>query len=435
MSNSNSLSGTRRQILKLASGVCAGLSAPWVSVSRANDTADFDVIVVGAGMAGLYAAKQLILNGHRVKVLEASNRHGGRIKTATLGDTRIEMGAEEHYLAKNNPIYDAITGLLGEDAYVKTYDADSMLSIDNGKTCWEETGDCYKDKDISKYWEYWDVFGNTSQQTDFSKTMADDVLERYGVDVNHRAYHLYDNAIAGSVYGTSLDRIGVASLAVQDQKWTLSDSIRVLAPHDLGYADVLDQLWWSDIIDHVQLNSPVKEIDSTGKFVKVTDVHGQRYTASKVIVTVSIGVLQSESIKFLPGLPRATIDAYNNIGMGRGMKVCLRFKEQIWDSKLTYFVSEGFCSSGWIPSSYKQDTPDNMVMCYPMGHSAQALTDLANKAGAGVGADNVIIEALLDDLTQMLGDKVKQSYLDGIVQNWSADPYIRGSYSYPMLET
>ena len=434
MYKKTSICNTRRGFLKLTAGLSASISAPWVSLAQAEDQSDFDVVVVGAGMAGLYATKYLLSQGFKVLVLEASDRHGGRVYSHTLGQTRIELGAEEHYLRKNNPVYDAVTGALGKDAYVRTYDRDTLNSID-GSTCWEETGDCYKDADISRYWEYLNIFGNPSQQTDFSLTMADDVFNRYGIDKDHRAYHLFDSGIAGSIYGASLDRIGIASLAAQDYKWTLSSDIRVLAARDIGYLDVLNQVWWKDVLEYVKLNRPVAGIDSSGDTVRITDANGEMVSAKKVIVTASIGVLQSESIKFTPELPETTVHAYNNIGMGMGMKVALRFKEQFWDSKMTYFVSEGLSSSGWVPSSYKKESEDNIVMCYPMGNNVRALNDLAKQKGGGVAGDEAIIQVMLNDLEILLGGKAKQLYIDGVVQNWGLDPYVLGSYSYPMLET
>ena len=72
------------------------------------DTAS-DVIVVGAGSAGLYAAKTLQNLGYEVVVLEATDRIGGRVKSAVLGDMRVELGAEEHYLALGEkPVWPAM---------------------------------------------------------------------------------------------------------------------------------------------------------------------------------------------------------------------------------------------------------------------------------------------------------------------------------------
>ena len=72
-----------------------------------DDVTSHDVIVVGAGAAGLYAAKTLQGLGYEVLIIEAADRIGGRIKSETLGDMRVELGAEEHYLAEgDNPIWE-----------------------------------------------------------------------------------------------------------------------------------------------------------------------------------------------------------------------------------------------------------------------------------------------------------------------------------------
>lgn len=427
----------RRQTLKLVGGAGIAISALRLGQAASVDSASMssDVIVVGAGMAGLYAARELLQQGYRVRVLEASDRHGGRIYSKTLGDTRIEMGAEEHYLAKNNPIYQAVVDELGADAYTRAYVGDQLVSMNGGKTCWEDTGDCEDDPDIRDFWRYWSYYSNLGKHKDFSITMADDVLAQYAVDKNHRAYHLYDSGIAGSIYGASLDRIGAASLAQQDWIWTLSEDIRVLAPGNVGYLDVLDRIWWRDVLSHVELNKPVTHIDTGGSNVVVHDASGAQYLANKVIVTASVGVLQSETIRFTPQLPASTVDAYTNIGMGRGMKVALRFKEQFWDDKMAYLITEGLSSSCWVPSSYKTGTDDRIVMCYPMGDNGQKLTDIAQAAGGGDSGDAEIVKVMLADLDQIFSAQASAGFIDAIVQDWTANPYVRGSYSYPMPAT
>ena len=428
----------RRKIFKMAAGAGLGYltSALIPGTGRASgDGAAYDVIVVGAGMAGLYAARDLIARGYRVLVLEAMGRHGGRVYSATLGETRIEMGAEEHYLGRNNPIYKAVVDAYGADVYGQAYAGEQMISMDGGKTCWEETGNCAADADIQNFWDYWTHFGNPGNYRDFSTTMADDVLTRYGVDRSHRAYHLFDNGVAGSVYGASLQKIGSASLARQDWLWALSQDVRVLTPPDLGYSDVLDAIWWQDVLDHVVLNRPVTRIEYDKSQVTVTDATGATHHAHKVIVTASIGVLQSETIQFAPELPAATIEAYRNIGMGRGLKIALRFAAPFWEKRLSYLIAEGLLSSCWVPTHYKKDTQDHILMCYPMGDNGQALTDLARQAGGGLNGQKAVIEVMLADLELMFGQRVRSNYLDAMVQDWTAQPYVQGSYSYPMPRT
>jgi len=155
--------------------------------------------------------------------------------------------------------------------------------------------------------------------------------------------------------------------------------------------------------------------------------------AQYVIVTVSIGVLQNELIQFTPSLPDATVNAYQGIGIDQGMKVLLRFSTAWWkfeDRQLGWLVTEGVCGAAWAPSDYKEGSSDHIIMCYPMGHNGDLLTAL--------GSDAAIIDAVLSDLDKVFPHAPNQAtanFLDGLVQNWGADPYTRGVYSYPMVGT
>ncbi|MDJ0779402.1 MAG: FAD-dependent oxidoreductase [Gammaproteobacteria bacterium] len=427
----------RRRLSKLiAGGGLASTLPAWPANGRAAEAEKaYDVIVVGAGMAGLYAAKTLLQQGYRVRVLEATARHGGRIYSRTLGSTRIEMGAEEHYLARDNPIYDAVVDGYGIDVYTRAYVGEQLLTMDGDKTCWEDSGSCDQDPDIRNFWKYQEYYGRRGKHRDFSLTMADVILERYGVGPDHRAYHLYEHAIANSIYGASLNRIGAASLAQQDWNWTLSSDIRVVAPANLGYSDMLDNIWWQEVLPHVDYERPVEAIDYSGDSVVVTDATGARTHAHKVIVTASIGVLQSETITFNPPLPEATVEAYRAIGMGRGMKVALRFPEPFWEARMAYLITDGPVSSAWAPSHYKTGSDDHILMCYPMGDDAQDLTDAARRAGGGAAGDAEIVRALLADLDRIFDGKASSAIIDVQLQDWTADPYVRGSYSFPGPET
>ena len=101
-------------LLGVAACGTSSKTAPGDTVSTGSNTAQ-DVVVVGAGSAGLYAAKVLIAEGYDVLIIEATGRIGGRVKSATLGDMRVELGAEEHYLETgDNPVWPAIRGMYGE---------------------------------------------------------------------------------------------------------------------------------------------------------------------------------------------------------------------------------------------------------------------------------------------------------------------------------
>jgi NADPH-dependent 2,4-dienoyl-CoA reductase/sulfur reductase-like enzyme len=90
----------------------ASFSAPAGAV---EPTTDHDVVIVGAGAAGLYAAYTLDNLGYSVLILEATDRHGGRVYSDTLGDVGIEHGAEELYGTTNNFVFDDIKAEYGNN--------------------------------------------------------------------------------------------------------------------------------------------------------------------------------------------------------------------------------------------------------------------------------------------------------------------------------
>ena len=420
-----------------------------LQVYSANTT--HDVIVVGAGSAGLYAARNLVDEGYKVLIIEAKDRIGGRVHSRTLGSTRVEMGAEEHYLADgNNPVWPAIRGEYGNSVYVNAYQGLEVYSLDNGQsTCWAGGGgslNCNSENDLDDYYDFYDNYWRVNRYPNPNTTMADHVEDEYGVSAGDRMYHIYDHSFAGGVWATNLDKLGARSVALQDNLWDLSEGIRVLGPVNLGYSDALDKVWWDDLLANpntdLLLNSPVVTIDTSGDDVIVTDAGGDLHAARQVIVTVSIGVLQAEKIDFIPNLPQSTVNAYNGIGIDQGMKVALRFSQPWWETRgnnrLSWLVTEGLAGACWVPSDYKVGSPDNILMCYPMGRNAAQLTTLATQAGGGAAGDQAIIDAVLADLDRTFPSapgKASSTYLDGTLKNWGADPYIMGAYSYPKVET
>ena len=424
-----------RTTLGLGAGSLLPSLSSCTSAYLGGDNTTTDVLIVGAGMAGLSAARQLKAAGLNVLVLEASDQHGGRVRSQTLGATRVELGAEEHYLQRNNPVHPAITQAFGQDIYVSPYAGTSMAAMGDGTFCEEREGSCTEDSDFQNFQEYWDVYWRRRQQTDFSLTMADDIARRYGVNPGDRAYHLFENGMAGSEYGTSLDKIGVASLALDGAEWSLSERVLGLAPANLGYLDALDQIWWHEVLDRVQLNRAVTRIDYSGEAIQVEDHTGAVHFTKALVVTASIGVLQSEMIEFNPGLPDKTVEAYQNIGMGKGMKVALRFREPFWQKDLGYMVADGPTGSFWVPSSYKTDSPDHILMCYPMGNQAEALSIQSRNAGNAGQAQDYILKAMLADLDRLYTGKASSLFIDGIARDFSADLTIQGTYSFATKNT
>ncbi len=407
-----------------------------------------DVVIVGAGSAGLYAAKTLQQHGYDVLIIEATDRIGGRVKSETLGDLRVDLGAEEHYLATGaNPVWPAVRNAYGNSIYTLAYQGLEAYSMDSGTTtCWTKDTAlhaCRDDGDVRAVASFWQWYWTPDQHLDPLSSLAEDVLDAFGVGPGHRAFHLYDAGFAGSSFATNLDKLGARSLAAQSYEWDLSEQVRVIADKELGYADVLQAIWWNDVVANsdLLLNSPVVSIDTSGDDVIVRDVSGDRHAARQVIVTVSIGVLQSEMIDFIPDLPSATISAYNGIGIDKGMKVPMRFRIPWWETEdegMGWLVTEGMAGACWVPSNYKVNAASHVLMCYPMGENGAALEHVAATAGGGAAGDAAIIETILADLDRTFPQAPGQAsanYLEGLVENWGSAPYTLGVYSYPKIGT
>jgi len=146
-------------------------------------------------------------------------------------------------------------------------------------------------------------------------------------------------------------------------------------------------------------------------------------------------------INFIPDLPDSIVSAYNGIGIDMGMKVPLRFSSAWWETqggKLAWLVTEGLASACWVPTNYKVESTDHILMCYPMGDNASELNNIATANGGGNPGDIAIINAILADLDGTFPEAAGQAtenFIDGFVQNWGTHPYTLGVYSYPKVGT
>ena len=408
-----------------ASLACFALSIglPTASLSVEPST-DHDVVIVGAGASGLYAARQLDALGYDVLIVEARHEHGGRIDDHTLGDVRIEDGAEELYGSKNNFVFNDIKNLYGNNAQVEIFlengSQDTLISMDGGSTCWVATGNCDQDADIYDYWDfYYDIGNHSSDPTD--ELVSDHMDQVLGVDSMHRAYHLYEAGSPGGEFGTTVERLGLRSLSRQENLWPLSGNVYGLAP--TGYLDALDALYFNPVLSKIVYNSPVTTIDTSGIKPVAIDANGVYHYADAILVTVSVGVLKAEIIDFIPDLPASKVTAYTTIGMGRGLKISVRFSTQFWDSKMFDVLTEGPSGNCWVPGKYQSASTDHVITCFSMGENAQTLSDLPSDAAR--------INQVLADLDAIFGGAATTNYVEANVHDWTNEPYVRGSYSYP----
>jgi len=172
-------------------------------------------------------------------------------------------------------------------------------------------------------------------------------------------------------------------------------------------------------------NQPIVEINHSGDKVILTSEDGTVYEADKVIVTAPIKVLRDEVIAFTPHLPQAKLDAIESISMGDGLKVFIEFEERFYPD---LFVTGAFLSSLsgddkiFYDAAFRKDSNAHVLGLFTINKPASAYTSL--------DSDQEIIDAILEELDQIFDGKASKHYKQHVVQNWSKEPYVRGSYSY-----
>jgi monoamine oxidase len=385
-------------------GLAGGLILPaWISGCKkplGNFPEGFKIIVVGAGAAGLYAAKKMKEHGAEVQILEASGVIGGRIKkTDDFADYPIDLGAEWIHGQKS------LTHSLASDAGVPFY-------VDNSDSKYLVNGTLqndYSNADLNQIENLLEGDQNYSGPDMSVLSYA----QQIGLDAS-----MYDllEFITGEL-GAAASRISIKYTQQEFEDWSSGGTDFKLKT---SYFDLLQSTVATHVQDEVVLNAPVAAIDYSGQMVQVTTEGGSVYEADRVLVTVSIPVLKSGSISFSPSLPEEKLTAISAIGMDAGMKVCLKFSTDFWGGNSLIGADK---SPVYWSSAYGKDGSTPILTAFVMGEKAEYLSSL----GQGV------VQELLVELDAVYGGQATSSFVDSLIQDWGQEPYIGGAYSYSTI--
>lgn len=374
-------------------GSTAMAASPALSAREAH-AAEVDVIVIGAGAAGLAAARELKAAGRKAVVLEARGRIGGRAFTDTSLGPSYDAGAMFIHWAERNP-WVQIARELGVPTQNEAGGGGFQVFA-NGKPMPES--DRRKRRG---------AFGQIDRR-----------LET--VDLTRRDLSVRE--LLGDL-GPDLSEVAASGLLLsigeESDRISARDYQRLWAGDDLvvptGYGDLVAR---SGAGLDIRLNQPVGEIRWDGPDVAVTTPAGT-LRAAAVIVTVPVGVLKAGAIRFTPALPARTRDALDGIGMGALTKIALKIK----GDRFGITPGASFLEAGSPSHLMNIDLfPDgkDLAIAYCGGDYARELSVAGPEAARA---------QVTDLLAQMIGSDIRKAVAGIAFPAWWTDPFSRGSYS------
>jgi monoamine oxidase len=391
---------TRRQLL-------AGLALGALG-SHAATAAEPEVIVIGAGLAGLAAARQLMRQGRRVLVLEARDRIGGRVWTRSLAGAPVDMGAAWIHGIEDNPLT-----AVARKAGIR----------------WQES-------DFSRQALY---LGG--ERLTASELGAADALSAQAVERFDRARSMLKPDADGGLVATLLGWPEFAQAPERVQQavrfqlhsdfaleWAADFDALSLRSIDEGEeprgAHVMPIGGYGAIIAELSTGIEIRrqtpvlavQVVADGVEVRTPDT---TLRAKGVVLTAPLGVLRAGDILIEPTASKRHREALAALTMGTMNRIALRFPERFWPREVERFadIAAGFGGPlEWFDLSATADAP--VLAALASGRRANLLES---------EPDASAVKSALADLGRIFG-RVPEP-ISTALSRWGRDAFARGAYS------
>jgi monoamine oxidase len=353
-----------------------------------------DIVVIGAGAAGIAAARRIVAANRKVVVIEASDRIGGRCltDTATFG-VPFDRGARWLYNPDNSPLV-----RLARGSGTETFPAPVGQKIRIGRRN-----------------------ARAGETEDFLATLVranraiDDLARR--VDMASATALPKDlgdwAATVEFVLGAYATGKDLKDLSAMDQVRAQDRNVAVGCRQGVGA--LLGKL--GEAVP-VALGTPATRISWSGRDVTVETSAG-RVVARAAILTASSNVLASDAIKFTPDLPKRQLDAASKLSLGSTDHIML----QLTGNPLGLARDEAIIE--------QSNGPRTAVLLANVGASSLCSIDVAGSFGRDLSAQGeaAMVAFAVEWLSKLYGSDVAATVKRSSATRWNAAPYVLGAMS------
>lgn len=364
-----------------------------------------DVLVIGAGFAGLRAAEVLREAGRSVIVLEARERLGGRASSKSLGGHIIELGPAWLHNIAYNPVA-ARASALGldvrpVDSSRRLYGVDGRELSSNRRARWSEQLrqaiererrllSVGADRSVGEALAPW--LSSQREQDGLRWTIATEWEQRHGASMDDLSLAHFDHG------GQELGIDGRISQGFSALIERLAQGLRI------------ERAW------------PVERVAHSAERVEVTGPRGT-LRARAAIVTVPVGVLAEGAIRFEPDLPDGKREALARVKMGSVSQHYFEFAEAFWRPHDEWI---GLLTTPAQPGRFAQWVDQSTYDARPV---LRAIHGGALARELESAETTTLVRAATDALRTVFGAAVTEPTAVHHAQ-WSRDPYARGTHSY-----
>jgi monoamine oxidase len=395
----------RRTFVK-STGAIFLLPTLLAACEKENPPINKSVIVVGAGLSGLAAARKLQDKGFKVTVLEAQDRVGGRTRSNRSLGIAFDEGASWIHGPNGNPITD-----LAKQAGMSTFKTpdDDFKAYDIGGVLYKTS--TFEDTEDAYYSMLKTLRNHGSKTKSFEKVF----FERYPQYANDRLWRFILSTYMTFDTG-DLDKL--SSLLYDEGEVFKGDD--VIATN--GYDAIPKYL--TNGLD-IQLNQRVTQVDYTGKTVKVTH-NGTVSEADYAIVSVPLGVLKKNIIQFLPALPTDKQTAIEKVGFNCVNKFLLTWNTAFWDDvQYISYTPETKDKFNYFLNVKKFHPAVNALMTFAFADYARQTETMS---------DAQVTEEIMAHLRDIYGSSIPNP-TNMLRTKWDTNENAFGAYSFTAVDT